>query len=463
MKFFKQVLFTLATTLTTLNIFGQANPFINVLPENSGVVAVGCPVDIIVTIGNAGPNSAVPQAKLRPIIQVPPSVTFLPTAQQVGLPTGWTILSNTGSQIRLCNSTDAIPISTSRIIILKVKGVTVTGSQTFSGNINFGNGTTCAPGTSVSGDITTDNSALSTIEVIAAPLLTITSALTQFSTSSGVPSNEQNFTLSGTNITEDIIVSAPTGFEVSNTTGMGFASTAIVTPISGILANYPVYVRLAATTTLGNVSGNVINTSVSPTCVAPQNISVSGAVSANSLSVTLKNFSVQSNNCIAHLNWITASETNSEKFEIEKSDITNDEWKTIGSVTANGNTATNTNYNFKDENIFISNKVIYRLKMIDKDGSFTYSPAIDARIKCDEQGVSVFPNPVVNGKLIVSLNSAENVLANLTSVTGEQIKKIVLKKGMNNIDVSTLSNGVYFLGVKFAEGINQNIKVNIQK
>jgi len=353
MKFFKQVVFTIATTLITLNVFGQANPFINVLPSNSGIVAVGATIDIVVTIGNTGPISTIPQAKLRPIIQVPTSVTFLPNAQQTGLPAGWTILSNSGAQLRLCNSSDPIPVNTSRIIILKVQGVTVTPSQTFSGNINFGNGTTCAAGPTVSGDLTTDNSALSTIEV---------------------------------------------------------------------LASYP-------------------------------------------LPLLLNNFSVKADNCIAHLNWSTSSEANSEKFEIEKSETNNAKWKTIGSVKAQGNSSTHSTYYFKDDNIFINNKVVlYRLKMIDIDGSFIYSPVLNAPLKCDEQNnLSVFPNPVANGKLNVSLNSAENVEANLTSITGQQIKKIILKNGINNIDVSELSNGVYILSIKFEHSINQNVKVNIQK
>lgn len=146
--------------------FGQANPFINVLPSNAGIVTTGGTIDIVVTIGNTGPISTIPKAKLRPLIQVPASVTFLPNAQQVGLPAGWTILSNTGSQLRVCNTTDSIPINTSRIITLKVQGVTVAPPQTFSGNINFGNGTTCGAGPSVNGDVIADNSALSTIEVL---------------------------------------------------------------------------------------------------------------------------------------------------------------------------------------------------------------------------------------------------------------------------------------------------------
>lgn len=352
MKFFKLIVFTLATTIITLNVLGQANPFINVLPDNSGIVTTGGTLNIIVTIGNTGPISTIPQAKLRPIIQVPSSVTFLPTAQQTGLPAGWTILSNTGSQLRICNSTDPIPVNTSRIIIIKVQGVTVTPPQTFAGNINFGNGTTCAAGTSVAGDQITDNAATSTIEVVA-----------------GTP-----------------------------------------------------------------------------------------------LPLILSNFSLKTENCIAHLNWSTSSETNSGKFEIERSETNHVEWKTIGSVTAQGNSSTNSTYYYKDDNMLINNNVVmYRLKMIDIDGSFMYSPVLNAFLKCDEQDLSVFPNPVVNGKLNVSLNSTETIEANLTSVTGQRLKKIILKNGINNIDVSELSNGVYILSTDFQHGINLNVKVNVQK
>lgn len=166
MNILKQLLIFLSITCCAkFYTFGQANPFINVLPSNSGIVTTGGTIDIIVTIGNTGPVSSVPKAKLRPIIQVPSSVQFLSNAQQTGLPAGWTILSNTGTQLRLCNSTDSIPVNTSRTITLKAQGVSASPPQTFSGNINFGNGTTCAAGPSVSGDLITDNSALSTIEV----------------------------------------------------------------------------------------------------------------------------------------------------------------------------------------------------------------------------------------------------------------------------------------------------------
>jgi len=103
------------------------------------------------------------------------------------------------------------------------------------------------------------------------------------------------------------------------------------------------------------------------------------------------------------------------------------------------------------------------LKIIDVDGSFTYSAVLNALLKCDVQNLTVFPNPVNNGKLNVRLNSADNIEAYLTTVTGQLIKKIILKNGLNDMDVSELSNGVYILNTKFGDGNNQKVKINIQK
>ncbi len=345
------MLFCIGMAFITPVSFGQANPFINVLPSNSGIVAVGGTIDIEVTIGNTGPVSAIPQAKLRPIIDVPPSVTFLSNAQQTGIPAGWTILSNTGSQLRICNSTDPIPVNTSRTIILKVQGVTVSPPQTFSGNINFGNGTTCAAGPTVSGDNIIDNSALSTIEVVS-----------------------------------------------------------IVLP------------------------------------------------------VILTKFSVHSDNCTTHLSWSTFSEMNCDRIEIERSETKDGNWQTIGSVKSHGSSSTNFTYYYQDDKESLKNTVVlYRLKIIDIDGSFIYSPVEDVIFQCDEQSLSVFPNPLTDGKLHVSVKSGENVEAVLSSATGQLVKRMTLKNGINYMDVSELSNGVYILSAKFAHGVNQSVKISIQK
>ena len=170
------MLFCVGAMLIALNAVGQTNPTVGVLPGNNGIVAVGSSINITVTIGNTG-TSEIPAAKLRPIITLPASVNFAPSNEQT-LPSGWTILTQTGTSLRLCNTSVALGASSATPITLKVTGITIAAAQTFLGQINFGNGSTCAAGTSTAGDNTADNSASSTIEVIAAAAcnLTVTAA-----------------------------------------------------------------------------------------------------------------------------------------------------------------------------------------------------------------------------------------------------------------------------------------------
>jgi hypothetical protein len=174
MKLFKLIILFLASNYIVSTTFAQANPGIAVAPSNGGIVSVGATIDLTITIGNSlGGSIAV--SKLRPIIQVPPSVKFLPEVQQLpGLPAGWTILSITATQLRLCNSSDVIGGNETRVITLKVEGVTVAPATTFTGQIAFGNGTTCAAGASVAGNNTADDFATSTIEVVSPCGLTVT-------------------------------------------------------------------------------------------------------------------------------------------------------------------------------------------------------------------------------------------------------------------------------------------------
>jgi hypothetical protein len=108
------MLFCIGAVFIASNAFGQANPTIGVLPSNSGQVAVGATNDLLISIGNTG-TASIAVSKLRPIITVPASVTFLADALQTGLPAGWTILSNTGSQLRLCTSSFVVPATSTTV------------------------------------------------------------------------------------------------------------------------------------------------------------------------------------------------------------------------------------------------------------------------------------------------------------------------------------------------------------
>lgn len=101
-----------------------------------------------------------------------------------------------------------------------------------------------------------------------------TGTLTAFAGCSGSASASQSFTVSGTALTANLVVTAPTGYEVSTTAGSGYASSVILTPASGIVVNTTIYVRLAATAT-GTLAGNI---TIASTGATTQNVAVTGTV-----------------------------------------------------------------------------------------------------------------------------------------------------------------------------------------
>ena len=83
--------------------------------------------------------------------------------------------------------------------------------------------------------------------VLSAPTPTITTSgtLLPFTNCSGCTVNAKSFTISGTSLTNDVVVTAPTGFQVSTSAGSGFATSITLTQASGTLTTTTVYVKLA--------------------------------------------------------------------------------------------------------------------------------------------------------------------------------------------------------------------------
>ncbi|WP_438973722.1 T9SS type A sorting domain-containing protein [Polaribacter sp.] len=133
-----------------------------------------------------------------------------------------------------------------------------------------------------SGDVTVSSTGVSdaTITVSgevkpADPQFTITEFLDPFTyiISQGGPSDEQDFTVEGLFLTNDLVVTAPTNFEVSLTSGSSFNSTVSITPSSGTISETSVYVRLKDGLSAGDYSGDI---TISSTNVTNQTISITG-------------------------------------------------------------------------------------------------------------------------------------------------------------------------------------------
>jgi Secretion system C-terminal sorting domain len=180
--------------------------------------------------------------------------------------------------------------------------------------------------------------------------------------------------------------------------------------------------------------------------------------------VTLTDFNARLINCEPLLYWTTETEINSDRFEIERRNLNNSDWSSIGVVTANGNTTTKSEYNYTDRNSTASSeKVLYRLKMIDQDGKFKYSEVLYVLNNCNTTKVEVYPNPVQNGRLYVSLIGASGYSeATLLSLSGQVIVKARIYNGTSYLNVSTVADGIYVLNIKDADGIDRKVKVRIQ-
>ena len=115
--------------------------------------------------------------------------------------------------------------------------------------------------------------------------LTANAALTPMTTIYGSPSSVERFTVSGTAITSGILITPPAGFEVS-LDEKAFSPTVTINGTGNI---YPtaVFIRLAASTHVGNYSGNVIvstNNAADATIMVPVS-----TVTRASLTITADN------------------------------------------------------------------------------------------------------------------------------------------------------------------------------
>ena len=198
----------------------------------------------------------------------------------VTAPTGFEVATNgtdfAGSKILTQSGGSA-----SGTISVRIAAATAQGSP--SGNVTL-----------ASTGATTANVAVSgTVAAAGAAAVSVTGGtLTTFSTVAGTASAAQSFTVSGQNLTSDITVRAPTGFEVS-TDAASYASSKTLTQVSGTVAATTISVRIAASTAAGTLAS--ANVTVAATDVTTANVAVSGTVTTPALTLTLDPTSVPEN------------------------------------------------------------------------------------------------------------------------------------------------------------------------
>jgi gliding motility-associated-like protein len=85
--------------------------------------------------------------------------------------------------------------------------------------------------------------------ILPSPLITTSGTLKTFSTCSGCTVSPQNFTVAGSNLTADILVTAPTGVQVSTSQNTGYQSSVTISQVSNAVTTTTIYVKLTTNST----------------------------------------------------------------------------------------------------------------------------------------------------------------------------------------------------------------------
>lgn len=147
--------------------------------------------------------------------------------------------------------------------------------------------------------------------------------------------------------------------------------------------------------------------------------------------------------------WTTSNEINLNRYEIEKS-TDNRKFVLIGNVTANN--LSNNNYSFTDAEI-LAGVSYYRLKIVDKDGRFTYSSTIAVNNRL-LNAVNIFPNPVKDNLFISHEKAAKGAKLEVYGFDGRKINEInvVDNAVQTTLNTAELPKGTYSL--VFVNGMN---------
>jgi hypothetical protein len=167
-------------------------------------------------------------------------------------------------------------------------------------------------------------------------------------------------------------------------------------------------------------------------------------ITSTVLPLVLVNFEGSSKDSYNELVWTTESEVNFKHFIIEKKQ-TNNDFIEIAQIEGKGNEYNRTAYNYKDMDVL--NDAYYRLKMVDLDGTFTYSKIISIKSATTSE-FAIYPNPA-GDYLYISNPEDQSINYYIVNEIG-QIIQSKIKSADSKIRIKTvdLPEGIYFINIE---------------
>ena len=177
--------------------------------------------------------------------------------------------------------------------------------------------------------------------------------------------------------------------------------------------------------------------------------------------VELTSFSAVGTRDGVQLNWETATEINNHRFEIERSNDSQN-FTLVGFVNGRGTTTEKSSYSFIDKGVN-EGKYYYRLKQIDYNGAYEYSQVIEVEFSVPQEFslAQNYPNPFnPSTTLSFGLPVESSITLSVYNSLGELVKVVAqgtLQAGTHNMNFEAvdLPSGIYMytLNAKGSDGV----------
>ena len=302
-------------------------------------------------------------------------------------------------------------------------------------------------------------------------IITSVNILNNFTTTVGTPSSSQSFTVSGNYLTANLVVTAPSDFQVSLTSSSGFGGSVTFTPSGGSVNNGIVYVRYNPTTS-GSHSGNVQCASAGATA---QNVAVSGNATTPAGPV------VTATNISNTFNTVVGTPSAAQAMAVSGSNLTGNITITSPTqfeVSLSSSSGFTNILNLTPSSGSVATTIIY--VRYNPSAAATHSGSVNVAssgantqsvnvngvstttgiIAANENSMSLrlFPNPTNNiTNLDFNLSKSGSVNISLMDIQGRSILEKTLNNlpaGINNsiIDMSNIANGIYLVKLSTSNG-----------
>jgi hypothetical protein len=192
----------------------------------------------------------------------------------------------------------------------------------------------------------------------------------------------------------------------------------------------------SAGTTVSGTTGTVASaTAINFSGLNPTPITIASSTADNPLPIELLDFKARAIGTDIELNWITASEVNSDYFSIQRS-TDGHEFEEIARI-ASAHSHSGHTYQWLDK-MASKGVAYYRIKQVDLNGEFLYSTIVSVEI-LNEKSFLLLPNFGKSGTIMSTTVKGEYAVYNNLGVVVMRIQN------SDTIDTTSLASGIYIV------------------